>query len=88
MLELRKEEVGHDPADASRTTPDVTAFAGKVPPSRVEHLRGEIDHGNLRDVVAGTTDTGAEGAKADGGRLGNDGIRDWSEGTGERNLGI
>jgi hypothetical protein len=59
VLELRKEEVGHHPADASGTSPDVTALACEIPSGRVEHLRGQIDHGDLRDIVGGTTDTGA-----------------------------
>lgn len=40
VLELRKKEVGHHPADASGTSPDVTALACEVPSCRVEHLRG------------------------------------------------
>ena len=59
VLELRKEEESHDPADASGSSPDVTALACQVPSGRVEHLRGEVDHGNFGDVVGGTTDTGA-----------------------------
>jgi hypothetical protein len=65
VLELRKEEVGHHPADASGASPDVTALACEIPSCRVEHLRGEIDHGDLGDVVGGTTDTGAQSAETD-----------------------
>jgi hypothetical protein len=74
VLELRKEEEGHNPADASGATPDVTTLACEIPPGRVEHLRGEIDHRDFRDIVGGATDTGAQSAKTDGGRLGNDGV--------------
>ena len=65
VLELRKEEEGRDPADASGTSPDVTALACEIPSGRIEHPRGQIDHGDLCDIVAGTTDTGAQSAKTD-----------------------
>ena len=47
VLELREEEVGHDPADKSGAAPDVAALASHVPAGGVEHLRREIDHRNL-----------------------------------------
>lgn len=74
MLELGKKEVCHDPTDDSGTSPDITALARKVPSCRVEHVRGQIDHGDLGHIVGGTTDTGAQRAKTDRGRLGNDGV--------------
>jgi len=40
VLEFRKKEEGHHPADASGTSPDVTALACEVPSCWVEHLRG------------------------------------------------
>lgn len=83
MLELRKEEVGRDPADDGGAAPDVTALAREVPAGGVEQLRGQEEHGDLGDVVGGTADTGAEGTEADRGRLGDDGVRDGSLGAGE-----
>jgi len=59
VLELRKEEVRHYPADKGSTSPDVTAFACEVPSCGVKHLRGQIDHGNFRDIVSGTTNSSA-----------------------------
>lgn len=66
MLELREEEESHTEADASSTAPDVTALSCQVPSCWVEHLRGEIDHGDLSDIVGGTANTGTQGAKANG----------------------
>jgi hypothetical protein len=66
MLELREEEESHAKADAGSTPPDVTTLSCQVPPCWVEHLRGEIDHWDLSDIVGGTTDTGTQGAKANG----------------------
>ena len=83
MLELRKAEVGHDPADDGGAAPDVPALAGEIPSGRVEQPRGQVDHGDLGNVVGGTTDAGAQSAKTDGGRLGNDGVGDRPEGTGK-----
>lgn len=66
VLELWEEEEGHNEADGSSTTPDVTALSRQVPSCWVEHLRGKIYHRNLGDIVRGTADTGAQGAKANG----------------------
>ena len=74
VLELRKEEERHHPADASRSSPDVAALACEIPSRRIEQLRGQVDHGDLRDIVGGATYGGAQGAKADRGRLGDDGV--------------
>jgi hypothetical protein len=38
-LELREEEVGEDEADASGSTPNVSAFSGDIPSGRVQKLR-------------------------------------------------
>ncbi len=65
VLELRKEEEGHDPADDGSTSPDVPTLACEIPSSRIEQSRSQIDHGNLRDIVGGTTDTGAQSAETD-----------------------
>lgn len=66
VLELREEEEGHNEANASSTTPDVTALSRQVPSRWVEHLRGKIYHWDLGDIVSGTANTGAQGAKANG----------------------
>lgn len=83
VLELRQEEEGHHPADHGCAAPDVAALAREVPTRRVEQLRGEVDHGDLGDVVGGATHGGAQGAEAHRGRLGDDGVRDGSQGAGE-----
>lgn len=83
MLELREEEVGHDPTDTGGTTPDETTLAGNVPSRGVKELRGEVDHGDLSNVVGSTTNGGAKSTKSDSGCLGNDGVRDGSECPGE-----
>lgn len=83
MLKLRQEEECHNPADHSRRAPDITALATKVPARLIEHLRREVDHGDLSDVVSGATDAGGEGAETDGGCLGDDGVGDGTEGAGE-----
>ena len=83
MLELRKEEESHNPADGSRTSPHVTAFAREIPSGRVEHLGGEVDHGDLRDVVGSTANTGAQRAESDGRCLGDDGVGDRSHAASE-----
>ena len=83
VLQLREAEVGADPTDASSTCPDVTAFASEIPSGGVEHLRGQINHRDLRDIVSGTTNTGAQSPKADGRGLGNDGVWNRSKGTGK-----
>ena len=36
VLELRKEEEGHDPADDCSTSPDVTTLACEIPSGRIE----------------------------------------------------
>ena len=83
VLELRQEEVGHNPAYGSGTSPYVTALACKVPSGGIEHLGGQVDHGNLRNVVGGATNTGAQGAESDGRRLGNDSVGDRSHAAGK-----
>lgn len=82
VLELRQEEEGHDPAHARRAAPDVATLARDVPACRVEQLRGEIDHGDLSDVVRRATDTRAQGSQPHRRRLGDDGVGDGSEGAG------
>lgn len=83
MLELRQEEEGHDPAHTSGTAPDEAALSGNVPARGVEELRGEVDHGDLGDVVRGATNGSAEGTEADGRGLGDDGVGDGAERTRE-----
>jgi len=83
VLEFRKEEVGDEPADNRGTSPDVTALACEVPPSRIKHLRSQIDHRDLGNIVGGTADTGAQSAETNRGRLSNGGICDRSESTGK-----
>jgi hypothetical protein len=87
VLELGQEEVGHDPAENSGASPDVTTLARQIPPGWVQHLRGQEDHWNLGNIVRGTADTSAQSAETDGRCLGNNGIGDRSEGAGvhERN---
>lgn len=82
MLELRQTEVSKDPADDRSTSPDVTALSSQVPASGVQHLRGEVDHRNLGNVVGSAADTSAQGTQTDGRGLGDDGVRDGSEGEG------
>lgn len=83
VLELGEEEVGHDPADEGGAAPDVAALAGQIPPGWVEHLGREVDHGDLGHVVGGAADAGAQRAETDRRRLGDDGVRDGSHGSGE-----
>lgn len=54
MLHLREGKVRDDPADRC-----------EVPSCGVEHLRSEIDHRDLGNIVGGTTDTSAQSAKTD-----------------------
>lgn len=82
VLQLRKEEVSHHPAYARSTSPDVAALSREIPPCGVEHLRGKVDHGDLGNVVRSTTNAGAQRAKTNGRRFGDDGVRDGSERTG------
>lgn len=82
VLELGKAKVGRHEADDGGATPDVAALAREVPARGVEQLRGEVDHGDLGDVVGGAADAGAEGAEAHGGGLGDDGVGDGAEGAG------
>lgn len=82
MLKLRQEEVSHNPANARRTSPDVAALSREVPSVGVEHLRGEVDHGDLGDVVRRTPDAGAQRAKTNGRRFSDDGVGDGAERTG------
>jgi hypothetical protein len=81
MLELRQSKVGNHPAEHGGSTPDVTALASQVPSGRVEQTRGEVDHGDLRDIVRSTTHTRAQGTKTHRRRLGNNGVRDGSLGA-------
>lgn len=82
MLQFRETKVSRDPAHNSSTSPDVTTLASEIPSRRVQQLRSQVDHGNLGDVVGGTTDTGAQSSKAHRRRLGNDGVGDWSKSAG------
>lgn len=82
VLELGQEEEGHDPAHARGAAPDEAALARDVPPRRVEQLRGEVDHGDLGDVVGGPADARAQGAEPHRRRLGDDGVGDWAQGAG------
>lgn len=81
VFQLRQEEVRRNPADTSRTSPDVTTLPSHVPSRSVQHLRGQENHRNFSNVVCGATDTGAQSAKTDGRRLSDDRVRDWTEGT-------
>lgn len=83
ILELRKAKVGSDPADDSGASPDISTLASKVPSGRVEELRSQVDHGDLRDVVGGATNTSAQGTEAHRRRLCDDSIGYGTEGAGE-----
>lgn len=74
VLELRKTKVGRNKANNSSASPDITTLASHVPASGVEELGGEVDHGDLSNVVCGTANTGAESTETHRGRLGNDGV--------------
>lgn len=64
VLEFGQKQERHDPADKSGAAPDITALACEIPSGRVEHLRGEIDHGNLGDVIGSAPDTGTQRTQA------------------------
>jgi hypothetical protein len=81
VLEFRKAKVRRHEADTCSGSPDVSTLSSHIPSSRVEHLRGEVDHRNLSNVVSGSTNTGAECTKTDRRCLGNDGVRDGTHGT-------
>lgn len=83
MLELRQPEVRRDPANQSSAAPDVAALSSEIPSRGVKHLRSEIDHRNLCNIVRRTTDTRAERAQTDRRCLGDNGIRNRTHGAGE-----
>lgn len=63
-LELRQTKVCADEADRRSATPNVSALARQVPAGRVQHLAGEVDHGDFGDVVCASADAGGEGAQS------------------------
>lgn len=74
VLELRQEEVCHNPAHNSSTSPDISTLSCQVPSSRVEQLRCKEDHGNFGNVVSATADTSAQSTETDGRGLRDDGV--------------
>lgn len=57
MLQLRQSKVRPNPHHQRRAPPDITAFAGQVPPRGIKHPRREINHRDFSDVVCGPSDS-------------------------------
>lgn len=81
-LELGQTEVRADETDRRSATPNISALACQIPAGRVQHLTGQVDHGDFGDVVCASSDAGGEGAESHGARLGDDGVGDGTEGAG------
>lgn len=72
VLHLGQPDVRRRQTDKSRGGPDVTGPAGQVGTLGVEHPGGQVDAGDVDNVVRGTTDAGGERPEADGRRLSDD----------------
>jgi len=83
VFQLRQTEERNNPAYHGGTAPHIATLARKIPAGRIQHLRSEIDHGDLSGVVSSASDTRAEGAQTDGGGFGDGRVGDGAEGAGE-----
>jgi len=81
-LEFRQAKKCASETDSSSATPDISALACKIPTSRVQHLTGQVNHRNLRNVVRSATDSSGQSPQPHGARFGDDGVGDWTESSG------
>lgn len=78
-LKFWQSEVCTDEAHRCSAAPDVSTLACQVPAGRVQHLTGEVDHGDFGNVVCTSAHTSRERPQSDGARFGNDGVGDWAQ---------
>lgn len=81
-LEFGQAKVRADEADRRSAAPNVATLACQIPAGRVQHLTGEIDHGDFCYVVGTSADTGRERSQSDRRCLCNDRVGDWTERAG------
>jgi len=81
-LQLRQAKEGRREAHSRGTAPDIPTLACEVPAGRVQHLAGEVDHRDLGDVVRTASDSSGERSQAHRAGLGDDGVRDGTQGSG------
>lgn len=83
MLHLRQEEIRQHPAHNGGAAPNIPTLASQIPARGIQNLRRQKDHRDLRNVVPGAADAGAQRAQAHRRRLADDRVRDGAERAGE-----
>jgi hypothetical protein len=81
-LQLRQPKERTRETNSRSPAPNKSTLTRQIPPRRVQHLTRQVNHRDLSHIIRSPTHSRRQRSQAHGAGLGDDGVGNWSEGSG------